>query len=68
MTQIAYERIASGLKEALAVVRGEATGARLHVPVEDVEKMRDRFPNLEIVKIRPPAVKIGNLDESDRDP
>lgn len=41
MTKKAFDKIASGLKEALAVARGEAKPARLYVPAEiDVKGVR----------------------------
>jgi putative transcriptional regulator len=44
MSKKAYEKIAEGLSEALAVVRGEAKPAKLHVPAEiDVRAIRNRL-------------------------
>jgi putative transcriptional regulator len=43
MTKKAFEQIAEGLNEALAVARGEAKPYRLHVPAEvDVKAIRAR--------------------------
>jgi putative transcriptional regulator len=44
MSKKAYEKIAEGLSEALAVARGEAKPAKLHVPAEiNVRAIRDRL-------------------------
>jgi putative transcriptional regulator len=44
MSKKAYEKIAEGLSEALAVARGEAKPAKLHVPAEiDVRAIRNRL-------------------------
>jgi len=41
MTRRAFEKIAEGLTEALAIARGEAEPARMHVPAEiDVRAIR----------------------------
>ena len=41
MTKRAFDKIAEGLNEAIAVARGEAQPARLHVPAEiDVKAIR----------------------------
>jgi putative transcriptional regulator len=41
MSKKAFDRIAEGLNEALAVARGQAGGAKLHVPPEmDVRAVR----------------------------
>jgi hypothetical protein len=41
MSKKAFDKIMEGLNEALAVARGEATPAKLHVPAEiDVRKIR----------------------------
>lgn len=43
MSKTAFEKIAEGLNEALAVARHEATPARLHVPAEiDVRAIRTK--------------------------
>ncbi len=43
MSKKAFEKIAEGLNEALAIARGEARPARLHVPSEiDVRAIRRR--------------------------
>lgn len=43
MSRMAFDRIAGGLAEALAVAKGEREAARMHVPVEiDVRAIRDR--------------------------
>jgi putative transcriptional regulator len=43
MSKKAFDRIAEGLTEALAIVRGEAKPARLHIPAEiDVRAIRVR--------------------------
>ena len=34
MTKTAFDRIASGLNEAISIARGEAEPARLHIPPE----------------------------------
>jgi len=44
MTRKAFEKIAEGLEEAIAVARGEAEPARMHVPPEiDVRALRRRL-------------------------
>ncbi len=41
MTKKAFDKIAAGLEEAIAVARGEAAPARLHVPADiDVKGIR----------------------------
>ena len=41
MTKRAFDKIASGLNEAIAIARGEAKPARLHIPAEiDVRTIR----------------------------
>jgi putative transcriptional regulator len=41
MTKKAFDKIAAGLKDAIAIARGEAKPARLHVPAEiDVKAIR----------------------------
>jgi putative transcriptional regulator len=43
MTRKAREKIAAGLREAIAVARGEEKPARLHVPAEiDVKAIREK--------------------------
>ncbi len=43
MTRKARDKIAAGLREAIAVARGEAKPARLHVPAEiDVKAIRKK--------------------------
>lgn len=43
MSKKAFDRIAEGLNEALAVARGQAEPARMHVPAEmDVRAIRQR--------------------------
>ena len=43
MSRKAFEKIAAGLTEALAIARGEAKPARLHIPAEiDVRAIRRR--------------------------
>jgi putative transcriptional regulator len=43
MSKKVFDQIAEGLNEALAIVRGEATPYRLHVPAEiDVKAIRTR--------------------------
>ena len=43
MSKKAFEKIAEGLTEALAIARGQAKPARLHVPAEiDVRAIRRR--------------------------
>ena len=43
MSRKAFDRIAEGLTEALAIARGEAKPARLHIPAEiDVRAIRKR--------------------------
>ena len=43
MSRKAFEKIAEGLTEALAIARGEAKPARLHIPTEiDVRAIRRR--------------------------
>lgn len=44
MTKKAFDKIAEGLTEAIAVARGEASPAKLHVPPEiDVRALRRRL-------------------------
>jgi putative transcriptional regulator len=44
MSKDAFNKIAEGLNEALAVARGAKTGARVHVPAEiDVKAIRDKI-------------------------
>lgn len=44
MSKKAFDKIAAGLNEALAVARGEAEPARLHVPAEiDVKAIRQKM-------------------------
>jgi putative transcriptional regulator len=44
MTKRAFDKIAEGLREAIAVARGEAEPARLHVPAEiDVKALRRKL-------------------------
>ncbi len=41
MTKTAFDKIAEGMNEALAIAKGEAAPARLHVPAEmDVRAIR----------------------------
>jgi putative transcriptional regulator len=43
MTKKAFNKIAAGLEEAIAIARGEATPARLHAPAEiDVKAIRKK--------------------------
>jgi putative transcriptional regulator len=43
MTKKAFDKIAAGLNEAIAIARGEAKPARLHIPPElDVKAIRKR--------------------------
>lgn len=43
MTRKAFDRIAAGLGEALAIARGEAQPARLHIPLKlDVKTIRGK--------------------------
>jgi putative transcriptional regulator len=43
MTRKAFDKIAAGLNDAIAIARGEAKPARLHVPAElDVKAIRKR--------------------------
>ena len=43
MTKAAFDKIAEGLTEALAIAKGEAVPARLHVPAEiDVRAIRTK--------------------------
>ena len=43
MSKKAFDKIAEGLTEAVAIARGEAAPAALHVPPEiDVKSIRDR--------------------------
>ena len=43
MSKKAFDKISEGLKEAIAVARGEAKPARLYVPAEiDVRAVRDK--------------------------
>ena len=43
MTKSAFDKIAAGLTDALAITRGEAEPARLHVPAElDVKTIRSK--------------------------
>ena len=44
MSKKAFDKIAEGLNEALAIARGEAKPAKLHVPVTiDVRTIRERL-------------------------
>ena len=44
MSKIAFDKIAEGLTEALAISRGEAKPAKLHLPPEiDVKAVRNRL-------------------------
>jgi putative transcriptional regulator len=44
MSKKAFAKIAEGLNEALAVARGEAAPAKLHIPVEiDVQAIRRKL-------------------------
>jgi putative transcriptional regulator len=44
MSRKAFEKIADGLREAVAVVRGEAKPAKLHIPSEiDVRAIRRKL-------------------------
>jgi putative transcriptional regulator len=44
MSKKAFDKIAEGLTEAIAIARGEAKPAKLHVPAEiDVKAMRRRM-------------------------
>jgi putative transcriptional regulator len=44
MSKKAFDRIADGLNEALAIARGEAEAAQLYIPVEiDVKAIRTRL-------------------------
>ena len=44
MSKSPFEKIAKGLGEALAIARGEAKPAKLHVPAEvDVRAIRDKL-------------------------
>jgi putative transcriptional regulator len=44
MSKKAFDKIAEGLTEALAIARGEAKPARLHIPAEiDVKSIRSRL-------------------------
>jgi putative transcriptional regulator len=44
MGKKAFDKIAEGLSEALAIARGEAKPARLHIPTEiDVRSIRDKL-------------------------
>jgi putative transcriptional regulator len=43
MTKSAFDKIAAGLNEAVAIARGQATPARLHLPAElDVKAIRKK--------------------------
>jgi putative transcriptional regulator len=43
MSRKAFDKIAAGLNDAIAIARGEAKPARLHVPAEiDVKRIRAR--------------------------
>jgi putative transcriptional regulator len=43
MTKKAFDKIAAGLNEAIAIARGEAKPARLHVPAElDIKAIRTK--------------------------
>jgi putative transcriptional regulator len=43
MSKKAFDKIAAGLNEAIAIARGEATPARLHIPSEiDVKAIRKK--------------------------
>jgi putative transcriptional regulator len=44
MSKKAFEKIAEGLNEALAITRGESEAAKLHIPAEiDVKAIRARL-------------------------
>lgn len=52
MTKRTFERIAAGLREAVAVSRGEDTGARFHVFAETEPK-----PAYKVTKRKPPKAQ-----------
>jgi putative transcriptional regulator len=44
MSKKAFDKVAAGLTEALAIARGEAKPAKLHIPVEiDVKSIRTKL-------------------------
>lgn len=56
MTTAAFNKIKAGLEEALAVARGEVTGAKLHTYLNG-QKVREKVTSSELERLE----KIGRI-------